>query len=388
MRETAEFVLTELRTDEGGFAAAFDADSEGEEGRFYVWTRAQLREVLGDADGEWAADLLTVTDAGTFEHGTSTLQLLADPDDPARWQRCRRALRSARAERIAPGRDDKIVAAWNGLMIAALAEAGALLEEPTWVEAAIAAADLLLTVHLGADTATDGDRLVRTSRDGIAGDTDGVLEDYADVAEGLLALYTVTGDDSWLALAGVHLDVVLEHFADGEGGFFDTADDAEALVRRPRDPADGPAPSGWAAATQALLTYAALTGSAEHRSAAEAALAVVTSLADRAPRAVGWGLAAAEALVDGPRQVAIVGPSTGADTAALRRTALMATAPGCVIAVGEPTADADAVPLLQDRPLIAGAATAYVCRGFTCDLPTTAVEVLARQVGARIEQSH
>ena len=384
VRETAEFVLTDLRTAEGGFAAALDADSEGEEGRFYVWTRPQLIEVLGEQDGAWAADLLNVTESGTFEHGTSTLQLLVDPDDAGRWQLCRATLHRARATRIAPGRDDKIVAAWNGLMIAALAEAGALLEEPAWVEAAIAAADLLLAVHLGAETAADGDRLVRTSRDGIAGDTDGVLEDYADVAEGLLALYTVTGDDTWLALAGVLLDVVLEHFADGEGGFFDTADDAEALVRRPRDPADGPSPSGWAAAAQTLLTYAALTGSSEHRQAAEGALAVVTSLADRAPRAVGWGLAAAEALLDGPRQVAVVGRIGSEDTAALRRTALMATAPGCVVAIGEPSADADAVPLLQDRPLIAGRAAAYVCRGFTCDLPATSAEVLAAQVGARL----
>ena len=377
VRETAEFLLRDMRTAEGGFAAAWDADSEGVEGKFYAWTPEQLIEVLGEDDGHWAADLLEVTASGTFEHGASTLQLLRDPDDADRWHRIRRQLFDARALRVPPGRDDKVVAAWNGLAIAALAEAGALLGEPEWVDAARGAADLLLAVHLGASR--EGDRLVRTSRDGRAGSTDGVLEDYADVAEGFLALYAVTGEEEWLAFAGIMLDVVLAHFSDDEGGFYDTADDAEQLVLRPRDPSDSATPSGWLAAAQALLTYAAYTGVVEHRVAAERALGIVTSLAARAPRGVGWGLAAAEALLDGPREVAVVGASDDPATRALHQVALMGTAPGLVVAVGPPDSD---VPLMRDQPLVGGKPAAYVCRQFTCDSPVTTIGDLAVRVGA------
>lgn len=377
-RETAAFLLGDLRTVEGGFASALDADSEGVEGKYYVWTPQELVEVLGEDDGRWAVDLLDVT--GTFEHGTSTLQMPRDPDDWARWGRVREALLAARAQRIPPGRDDKVVAAWNGLAIAALAEAGALLDEPDWVEAARAAADLILAVHLGVDD--EGDRLVRTSRDGRPGTGDGVLEDYADVAEGFLALYSVTGEEEWLAFAGVLLDVVLGHFSDGSGGFYDTADDAEELVIRPRDPSDNATPSGWLAAAQALLTYAAITGVDEHRSAAESALGIATAFAERAPRAVGWGLAAAEALVDGPREVAVVGPSDDPRTRALHLLSLMSTAPGAVIAVGPPDSP---VPLLRDRPLVDGSPAVYVCRHFACAAPETAADAVARSLLVRGE---
>ncbi|MFZ9988354.1 MAG: thioredoxin domain-containing protein [Candidatus Nanopelagicales bacterium] len=378
VRETAEWLLRDMHTPEGGFAAAWDADSEGVEGKFYAWTPEQLIEVLGEDDGRWAAALLEVTPAGTFEHGTSTLQLLVDPEDAERWARIRRHLFDARASRVPPGRDDKVVAAWNGLAIAALAEAGALLDEPEWVDAARAAADLIIAVHLG--SGHEGDRLVRTSRDGRPGSTEAVLEDYADVAEGFLALYAVTGEDEWLAFAGILLDVVLAHFADGEGGFYDTADDAEQLVLRPRDPSDNAAPSGWLAATQALLTYAAYTGVADYRVAAERALGIASSLAARAPRGVGWGLAAGEALLDGPREVAIVGPGDDLRTRDLHRTALLGTTPGLVVAVGPAGSD---VPLLRDRALVAGSPAAYVCRQFTCEAPVTELTDLARSVGAR-----
>ena len=388
VRETADFLLRDMRTPEGGFAAAWDADSEGVEGKFYAWTPEQLVEVLGEDDGRWAAALLEVTPSGTFEHGASTLQMLRDPDDAERWARVRKQLFDARALRVPPGRDDKVVAAWNGLTIAALAEAGALLDEPEWIDAARGAADLLLAVHLGAGQpdrdglagppGQDGDRLVRTSRDGRAGTSDGVLEDYADVAEGFLALYAVTGEEEWLAFAGIMLDVVLAHFSDGEGGFYDTADDAEQLVLRPRDPSDNAVPSGWLAAAQALLTYAAYTGVVEHRAAAERALGITTAFAARAPRGVGWGLAAAEALLDGPREVAVLGPADDPRTRDLHRVALMGTAPGLVVAVGPVGSD---VPLLRDRPLVGGVPAAYVCRQFTCDAPVTTEEVLAVRVG-------
>jgi uncharacterized protein YyaL (SSP411 family) len=272
------------------------------------------------------------------------------------------------------------VCAWNGLVIAALAEAGALLDEPGWINAAAAAADLLVGVHLGADGV---DRLCRTSRDGQPGSNDGVLDDYGGAAEGLLALYQVTGDDEWLAFAGIILDVAIQHFGDGRGGFFDTADDAAPLIQRPRDPSDNAEPSGWFAVANACITYGALTGVEEYRLVAERALGVVTGLAGRAPRAAGWGLAAATALAAGPLEVAVVGDPQDRARAVMRRNALMTPSPGAVVAVGDPSSAADGVPLLRDRPAIDGRATAYVCRRFVCDAPTTDPTELAVRVGTR-----
>ncbi len=364
VEQTVSWLLAEMRTPQGGFASALDADSEGAEGRFYVWTPALLGAVLGEDDGAWAARIFEVTAGGTFEHGASVLQLLTHPEDVRRWLRVREALLTARAGRVRPGRDDKVVAAWNGLAVAALAEAGALLLRPEWVAAATEAATLLVDVHL-----VDG-RLRRASRDGVAGAPAGVLEDYGDVAEGLLTLYAVTGDEVWFGHAEALLRTALTHFADAAGGFFDTPDDGEVLVRRPQDPTDGAVPSGHAAVAGALLTCAAYTGSTEFRTAAEQALAVAVPLAQRAPRFAGWQLAVAEALLDGPREVAVVGAADDLATGVLHLVALFAPAPGAAVAVADP-ALGPSVPLCADRPLVDGEPAAYVCRGFVCDRPTT-----------------
>jgi uncharacterized protein YyaL (SSP411 family) len=375
--ETGGFLLRDLRTPEGGFASALDADTDGVEGLTYVWTPAQLADVLGDDDGAWAAAQMDVTAGGTFEHGSSVVQRLQEPDDLDRYERVRAALLEARSSRPQPGRDDKVVCAWNGLAIAALAEGGALLDRPDWVEAADRCAELLLEVHwvLG------DQRLRRVSRDGVVGAHAGVLEDYADFAEGLLALHQVTGDPGRLDGAKHLLAVVLERFGDGSGGFFDTADDAEQLVRRPQDPTDNAAPSGSSALAAALLTYSALTGSAEHRDAAQGALRIVDALGTKQPRFAGWALAAAEGLVGGPVQVAVVGEPGGGpmtDVAWSRRP------PGAVVVAGEP--DAPGVPLLAGRTLISGAAAAYVCRGMVCDLPVTTAADLAAKLAAVTRQ--
>ncbi|GAX51002.1 thioredoxin domain-containing protein [Streptomyces olivochromogenes] len=370
--ETADFMVGELRTNEGGFASALDADSDDGtgkhvEGAYYVWTPRQLHEVLGAQDGELAARYFGVTQEGTFEEGSSVLQLPQQDElfDAQKVASMRRRLLAARAERPAPGRDDKIVAAWNGLAVAALAETGAYFDRPDLVDAAIAAADLLVRVHMD-----DRARLSRTSKDGRAGANAGVLEDYADVAEGFLALASVTGEGVWLEFAGFLLDQVITQFTDPESGaLYDTAADAERLIRRPQDPTDNATPSGWSAAAGALLSYAAQTGAEPHRAAAERALGVVKALGPRAPRFIGWGLAVAEALLDGPREVAVVGPEGHPLTKALHRTALLGTAPGAVVAVGTP--ESDELPLLADRPLVQGEPAAYVCRNFTCDAPTT-----------------
>ncbi|MHC3468108.1 thioredoxin domain-containing protein [Streptomyces sp. 7R007] len=375
--ETADFMVRELRTPEGGFASALDADSDDGSGRhvegaYYVWTPEQLTEALGAEDAELAAQYFGVTEEGTFEHGQSVLQLPQQEGvfDADRIASVRARLLARRAGRPAPGRDDKVVAAWNGLAIAALAETGAYFDRPDLVEAATAAADLLVRLHLDEHA-----RLVRTSKDGRAGANAGVLEDYADVAEGFLALASVTGEGVWLDFAGLLLDHVLTRFTDDSGSLYDTAADAEKLIRRPQDPTDNATPSGWSAAAGALLGYAAQTGAEPHRTAAGKALGVVKALGPRVPRFIGWGLAVAEAYLDGPREVAIVGPSlTDEATKALHRTALLGTAPGAVVAVG--TADSDEFPLLADRPLRQGLPTAYVCRNFTCDAPTTDPEDL------------
>lgn len=381
--ETADFLVRELRTEQGGFASALDADSDDGTGRhvegaYYVWTPGQLADVLGD-DAALAAQYFGVTAEGTFEHGQSVLQLpqtegVFDADKVAS---VRRRLLDARARRPAPGRDDKVVAAWNGLAVAALAETGAYFDRPDLVEAALGAGDLLVRVHLDEHA-----RLARTSKDGRVGPNAGVLEDYGDVAEGFLALAAVTGEGVWLDFAGLLLDHVLARFTDpATGALYDTASDAEQLIRRPQDPTDNAAPSGWTAAAGALLGYAAQTGSEPHRAAAERALGIVKTLGPRVPRFVGWGLAVAEALLDGPREVAVVGPA-GADerTAALHRTALLGTAPGAVVACGVP--DGEEFPLLAGRTLIDGAPAAYVCRGFVCDLPVTDPEALRARLTA------
>src|SRR3954453_2689405 len=311
--ETCDWMVAALGTAEGGFASSLDADTpvrdadgsvHAVEGFTYVWTPAQLLDVLGLQDAAWAGALLRVTPQGTFEHGRSTLQLdrdvELDPGERQRWEQVRSTLLAARDRRPQPARDDKVVAAWNGLAIAALAETGALLDRPDLVAAAERAADLLLAVHLAPDGARL--RLRRVSRDGAVGVPAGVLEDYADVAEGLLTLHGVTGGPAWLEIAGGLLDTVLDGFFDGDT-FYDTPADATdaplAAVRRPQDPADNAYPSGWSAACGALLSFAALTGAERHRAAAEAGLAVAAATGARVPRAFGWALAVAEALARG-----------------------------------------------------------------------------------------
>jgi uncharacterized protein YyaL (SSP411 family) len=429
--DTCAWMIRELRTSQGGFASALDADSEGEEGKFYAWTPAELRDVLGPEDGEYAAAVFGVTEAGTFEAGSSVLQRRADPVDTARFDRVSAALLAAREHRVRPGRDDKVVAAWNGLAISALAEAGLLLGRPEFVAAARAAAELIVTVHL------TGDRLARTSRDGTAGSSAGVLEDYACVADGFLVLSGATGEGRWAELAGRLLDTALERFGDGAGGFYDTADDGEPLIYRPADPADGPSPSGTFAVAGALLSYAALTGSARHAEAAAAALGPVPAIAARYPRAGGSGLAVAEAYLCGPAEIAIVGPADDERTAALHQMAFFAAPPGAVIAIGaaqeEGTGAAQeggtgaaqeggtggagdggaagargdvggwpeagrtgnggliyggpAVALLAGRGLVNGAPAAYVCRKFACRLPVTSPEALQAELAGAIAES-
>ena len=368
--ETADFILADLRTAEGGFASALDADTvvdgSSHEGLTYAWTPQQLADVLGPADGERAAALLGVTASGTFEAGTSTVQLREDPDDPSWWASTRTRLLEARSARPQPSRDDKVVTAWNGLAIAALADAGALLGRTDLVAAAEVAAALVLDLH-----DVDG-RLRRTSRGGAVGSAPAVLEDHADLAEGLLALHQATGVVRWADAAAALLERALEQFVDEQGTLHDTARDAPALYARPASRTDGAEPCGASALGGALLTHAALTGSARHREAAATALDACGSVAHQEPRFAGWTLAVAEAMLAGPLQVAVVGRGPGA--LALAEVARASTSPGAVVVTGMP--DAPGVELLAGRPLVAAGPAAYVCRGFVCDAPVTTADAL------------
>jgi uncharacterized protein YyaL (SSP411 family) len=372
--EAAEFLLQDLGTAEGAFAASLDADTDGQEGLTYVWTPDQLAEVLGREYGSEAATVLGVTREGTFEGGASTLQLLADPADSQWFSRVRMSLKSARDTRPQPARDDKVVTSWNGLAIAALAEAGVVLGVPAWVESARRAAEHVLDLHL-----VDG-RLRRSSLAGVIGAAEAVADDHGNLAEGLLALHQATGEPRWLTAAGELLDTALDRFADPDGGFHDTAEDAEQLYFRPRSGADNAEPSGQSSLAGALVTYGALTGSSRHLEAGRRAVAAAGEIARRDPRFAGWTLAVAEALAAGPLQVAIVG--SDARAAELLTTARASTSPGLVLAAGEP--NADDVPLLANRPLVGGGSAAYVCRGFVCDAPVLDVDDLVRALSATI----
>jgi uncharacterized protein YyaL (SSP411 family) len=374
--QTATFIVDALGTAQGGFAASLDADTAGVEGATYVWTPEQLIEVLGSDDGQWAAELLAVTKAGTFEHGASVLQLPAEPEDVERWERVRTALLAARAARPQPGRDDKVVTEWNGMAITTLAEAGGVFGRPEWISAASAAAELMLGTHM-----VNG-RLRRSSRDGVVGQAAGVLADHAWLIEGLLALHQVTGEDRWLQAALPILELAQKHFGDPDhpGAWFDTAGDAETLFRRPTNPTDNATPAGASALASALVTASALTGLEPYRAAAEAAVARVGAVLAKAPQATGHWLTTAEALAHGPVQVAVIGVAGDPARMALEVAARAAAPGGAVVLAGEPGADA---PMLAGRELVGGSPAAYVCHGFICDRPVTTVEDLQAQLRSR-----
>ncbi len=366
--ETARFLLDELREAEM-FTSSLDADADGREGSTYVWTPAQLTEVLGDNDGPWAASVLGVTEAGTFDAGASVLQLPKDPDDPGRFDRARTALLAARLDRPQPDRDDKVVTAWNGLAISALAEASVALAAPELADAAVDCASALVALHL-----VDG-RLRRASLGGRVGESAAILEDHAMLATGLLALYQLTTDAAWLTTATDLLDIALAHFADHDrsGRWFDSADDAERLMLRPADPLDGATPSGASSIAEALLTAAHLTGGQRadrYGQAAAEALQAHSSLLARAPRSAGHWLAVAESAVRGPLQIAVACDGPGSSLLADARR----LAPGGAIVVGGKVGSSE---LLAGRDRLADADAAYVCRGRVCDLPVTTGEALA-----------
>jgi uncharacterized protein len=386
---TADYLLRELRHAEGGFFSSQDADSEGEEGKFFVWSYAELVEVAGEAvarcfgalpDGNWEGRnvLWTPSPPETVAERTGMgvdeleRQVLAGRD----------ALLQRRERRVRPATDDKVLAAWNGLAIAALAEAGRVLSEPRYVEAAVAAAEFVLGA-MRAPLQGDGrGRLRRAWREGRLGGP-GYLDDHACMAEACLTLYETTFEPRWLREAQALADELLELFGDPDGGFYQTGADAERLVVRPRELLDNAVPAGSSVAAEMLLRLGRLLGSERYEQAALGALRVVHGLFARAPTAFGHALGAADFALSEVREVAIVGEPAAPDTRALLAEVRRRYRPNQVVALAPPangSAGAE-VPLLADRPTVDGRATAYVCEHFTCLQPVTEPEALAEQLG-------
>jgi uncharacterized protein len=385
--ETLDYVLRDMTSPEGGFYSAEDADSEGEEGKFYVWTPTEIEGVLDPDDARLALRYWDVTDGGNFE-GKNILNVPRPPEVVAGefgvspeelWERIvgiREKLLAFREERVRPGRDEKVLAAWNGLMLRAFALAARVTGRDDYREAARRNATFLLE-----NMKTDG-RLHRSHKDGRAR-FNGYLEDYAMVADGLVDLYEATFETRWLAEADNLCDAMNELFWDEERrAFYDTPADHEELVTRPRDVYDNATPSGNSVAVEVMLRLALLLDRNDYRERAGEVLEEMGGGMEKIPSAFGRLLAALDFATSGTREVAIIGEPDAPDTGALIDTVYARYLPNKVVA-GRREDDAESaglVPLLAERPKREGKATAYVCEGYACQAPTTDPEELGRQL--------
>jgi uncharacterized protein len=367
--ETLDWVLREMRGPEGGFYSALDADSEGEEGRFYVWTPDQIREVLGDA-AEPVLSYYGISEGGNFER--SNVLHLADgaaAPEPPRLADARRALLEARAQRVRPGLDDKRLTSWNALALAALADAGAVLGREDYLDAARRCAEFLL----GTMRDSDG-RLLRTYKDGDAR-LNAYLEDHAFLVEALLTLYEATFEQRWFDEARALAEAMIERFGDPErGAFYSTSSDHEELIARRKEVGDHPIPSGNSSAAMGLLRLAALTGERRYEEAAEGVLALFAKPAVQHPDAFAHLLRALDFHLAPTREVALVGEDLSELAAVVRED----VRPHLVIAGG--TEGTNEPSLLAGRASVDGQPTAYVCEDFTCQLPVTEPTELRRQL--------
>jgi hypothetical protein len=386
---TLDYLIRELTTDDGAFAASQDADTDGEEGATFTWHAAEIREVLGD-DSPLFEAAFGVTGAGNWEGSTILSRVVPDaaltarfelsgPAVAARLAESRRRLLARRAGRPQPARDGKALAAWNGLAIAAFADAAVALDatDPRLATGYRTAAERAATTILDGLLRPDGS-LGRSWKDGRAVGN-GVLEDYTHLADGLLALYEADFDERWFTTARSLIDRVQDRFADPAGGFFDTADDHERLVTRPKDVQDNAVPSGNAVAAEVLLRLHAWTGESAYRAAAERALRTVVPYVTRYATGFARWLTAMDLSLAPVLEIAIVGPADDPATVALLGEARRGYRPNQVVALSaEPSASS--IPLLDGRVAQDGHATAYVCRAFACRLPVTAAHAMRRQL--------
>ncbi|MDX9990636.1 MAG: hypothetical protein RBS68_01180, partial [Anaerolineales bacterium] len=389
VEETLDFVARELGDPQGGFYSSLDADSEGREGKFYVWQAAEIESILG-ADWDFFKAAYAITPQGNWEGATVLQRALDDATLAARFAltedlaaaklaECHRTLLAAREKRIRPGLDDKVLTAWNGLMLSAFAEAARAFEHPHKAEQirppqrnyhSLAArnADFLLSAM------RPNGQLCRTWR---AGKTspEVFLEDYAALIVGLLDLYETDFNNRWFAAAQKLADEMIERFSDPAGGFFDTpseqagTDGQPPLLYRPKELQDNALPSGNALAVEALLRLAALTDRADYRAVGESGLRLAAEQAIRYPTAFGRWLGAADFALATVKQVALVGDPTQAGTKALLTAVRARWQPNLVIAASGLPLPPNAPPLLSERPLLENRPTAYVCEGFVCKAP-------------------
>ena len=369
--ETLNWALQEMRGPEGGFYSALDADSEGHEGRFYVWTPDEVRAVLGDrADPVMA--YYGVTEVGNFE-GRSILHVPdAGAEVPEGIDEARRALYEARWQRVRPGLDDKRIASWNALMITALAEAGAVFERTDYLEAAARCA-----AFIDEQMRDSSGRLMRTFKDEQAR-IPAYLEDHAYLVEALLTLYEASFGTRWFESARATADSMIERFADPErGGFFTTATDQEELIARRKDLGDHPIPAGNSSAALGLLRLAALTGEGAYEEQAVGALRLLHQVAARNPDGFGHLLLALDFHLASTREVALVGSATNgaASMRDLERVVRSAHRPHLVLAGG--TEGTTEPALMRERTAVDGRAAAYVCESFACQAPVTTAAELA-----------
>jgi uncharacterized protein YyaL (SSP411 family) len=394
--ETLDYVLREMTDSGGGFYSAQDADSEGEEGKFFVWTPEEIMDVLGEEDGRVFSGYFGVTSNGNFE-GKNILNVPRDPEafaaehqlDPEQLDgivaRGRTKLLEVRDLRVHPLLDDKVLASWNGLMLRSFAEAGAVLDRADYLEAAVKNAEFLTTVMCPQG------RLLRTYRNGEA-KLLGYLEDYSCVADGLIALYEATLDLRWLENAVTMADSMIELFWDeATGGFYDTGSDHEALVIRPRDVFDNAQPCGGSVASDALLKLAVFTGNDDYAAKAAVPLRSLHEHMARSPGGTGHWLSALDFYISAVKEVAVVGPSENAATSELLDTVrrqflpnkvLMGYDPSSLESTGRAGLNLGGYPLLEGRGMVNGQPTAYVCQNYVCQLPVTEAGPLLAQLKA------
>jgi len=389
-RETMDYVLGRMTDPEGGFYSTEDADSEGVEGKYYVWTLAEITEVLGPDRARTFAYVHDVTETGNWEHKNilnlpKTLaqasKLLGRPEDELRAEldEDRARLLAVRDRRVPPGKDTKVLTSWNGLMIAALAEGGRVLKDARYLEAARRAAAFVL------DRMRAGDgRLLHTYKDGQA-KLNAYLDDYADLIDGLTRLYETTGEPRWMTSALELAGVMIAEFADAEhGGFFYTGKSHEALIARQRDFLDNATPSGNAMAATALLRLGALTGRDDLAEAGRKTLEAVQVVMEKAPMAAGQSLAALDFLLAAPRELAIIAGDDPDEYRAAIEAVYSRFLPHKVVAPAtaeQASALAATVPLLADRPARGGRTTTYICERFACREPIVGVEALDAALG-------
>jgi uncharacterized protein YyaL (SSP411 family) len=383
VEETLAWVAREMTSSEGPFYSTLDADSEGQEGKFYVWSAREIEDVLGARDAELFNAVYNVEPEGNWEDGHNVLHRVKTYAQQARLQGmeeaelrtflggCRRRLFEVRERRVRPGRDEKALTAWNGLMIAALAQAAQVLDQPAYAGSAARAADFLLTRMRTADG-----RLLRTWSTGSAPKLNAYLEDYSFVIDALVSLYEATFEPRWIGAALDLAHVLVEQFGDpAEGGFFFTGRDHEALIARSKDPHDNATPSGNAMAVTALLRLAKLTGRADLQENAEATIRLYRGLLTEQPTAAGQMLIALDFHLGPVQEIAIVGDPAAEDTGRVLRAVRGRFAPNQVVALKPAAGPAPSMEL----PLLAGktaaeAVTTYVCQDFACQAPLVGAE--------------